>query len=127
MLLSVYVVNANNTRLPLHDVGTSPFYIKEISGLNPPDASINTSKTRYKEGSYYSSHRVEERTITIDIGLSFNSKYGYDMGAIRDVLYSVFPVGQKRTLKFVQNTKEDLYISGYVESIDTDMFTEKPR
>lgn len=94
----------------------SRFQVYSIQGLNPPKATINFAKVAGLDGSRFNSAKLEERNIVIYIKLKG------DIEANRIYLYSFF--NTKEWCKFYyKNGSRDVYIEGYVETAECDLFT----
>lgn len=92
------------------------YQVISITGLTPPNAQINTSKIAGLDGSQYNSSTLNERNIVITI------KINGDVERNRINLYSFFR--NKEWCKFYyKNGTRDVYIEGYVESLEGDLFT----
>lgn len=92
------------------------FQIISITGLNPPSAKINISSMANLDGAKYNSSKLETRNIVIKL------KINGDIENNRQLLYKYFPT--KEWCKFYfKNENRDVYIEGYVENIECDLFT----
>ena len=94
-----------------------PFEIVEISGLNPPVASIASSPLAEMDGELVTNSRLTKRNILLTLNLLpplFNA---------RRELYRCFQVGEKIELTFKEN---DLSVitEGYVESVEFSQFSQ---
>lgn len=94
----------------------SRFQVYSIQGLNPPKAAINFSKVAGLDGGKFNSAKLDERNIVIYI------KLNGDVEANRIYLYTFF--NTKEWCKFYyKNGSRDVYIEGYVETAECDLFT----
>lgn len=118
-------VGINNLTIPLFDVGTSPYFVTSIDGLEPPKATVNTLQSLSKEGSWFNSSQINNRYITINIGLSHQSLYGWNIDSIRESLYGSITIGSMNNLVF-NSDKRKYIIKGVLESVDADIFTKEP-
>lgn len=89
-----------------------------VQGLTYPAASVNTSSGGAVDGSFYNSTRVEQRNIVIDIIIQG------DIETNRARLYRVFPIKKPCTVWF-ENKNRSVKIEGYVEIVESDLFTER--
>lgn len=111
------IENTKNNILRLTQ-NESDFQILSVQGLNPPNAQINTSKIAGLDGSKFNSSTINERNLVIMI------KLRGDVEKNRIRLYSFFR--SKEWCKFYyKNNSRDVYIEGYVESIECDLFSNK--
>lgn len=111
------IENTKNNILRLTQ-NESDFQILSVQGLNPPNAQINTSKIAGLDGSKFNSSTMNERNLVIMI------KLRGDIEKNRIRLYSFFR--SKEWCKFYyKNNSRNVYIEGYVESIECDLFSNK--
>lgn len=96
----------------------SPFTVSEIKGLNPPSATINTSQIALVDGAKFNSSKVNVRTIN----LAFAIEYEAEVNRIK--VYKVLKSKQYVKLKY-KSRYRDVFIEGYVSSIDIDYFKMK--
>lgn len=94
------------------------YTVYKIEGLNPPQATINSSVNTTTDGSSINSVRVGSRNIVIYIAMEG------DIEKNRINLYKYFPVKNKVKL-FFNNGTRDVYIEGVVEIIECDLFSER--
>lgn len=101
-----------------------PFQIRGIDGLSPADATINMTESDQDDDLYLGS-RVGRRNIVLTLGLNWPPE------SARGTIYSYLRTGGQVTLDFVyppgfggvENIKR---ITGYVESIEDDHFSNDP-
>lgn len=109
------IENTRNNILTLTQM-ESMFQIISITGLNPPNAQINTSKIAGLDGSQFNSSNMNERNIVITI------KINGDVERNRIILYRFFR--NKEWCKFhYKNGIRNVYIEGYVETTEVDLFS----
>lgn len=100
------------------------FYIRRIEGLDGIKASIDTTPLSGMIGDYYLGSHLPKRNIVMDIA------YGRYPGRpsiteLRKKLYDTLITGSKVSLSFkVSFTNYRLYIEGYVESVESDIFSK---
>lgn len=91
-----------------------------IDGLNPPGASILTTKMAGTDGEEFNSSSVGMRNIVIELCLK--SPIEKNRQKINRLFRS------KRWVRFFyQNETHDVYIDGYVETHENDFFTMKQK
>lgn len=96
----------------------SPFTITEIQGLNPPDATINTSQIVLMDGAKFNSAKVNMREIMLAFAIEYSASYN------RDQMYKVLKT--KQWIKFYYTGDyRNLFIEGYIQSIDIAYFEMK--
>lgn len=96
----------------------SPFTIEDIQGLNPPDATINTSQISLIDGGKYNSAKVNMRQLLIAFAIEYSASYN------RIQVYSVLKSKQWIRMYYTGDYR-DVYIDGYIESIGVSHFAMK--
>lgn len=97
--------------------GNEPVYqVIDITGLNPPNAQINTSTIVGLDGAIFNSSKLETRNIVLTI------KINGDVETNRLRLYGLFRTKEKCTF-YYSNSSLDVSINGYVETVDCNLFT----
>lgn len=87
----------------------TPYTIIDFSGLNPPDATINTSEAALVDGGIYNSSKLNMRSINVAFAIEQNAE------ASRLAVYKV--VQNKMPLRiYFKSEFLDIFIDGYVES-----------
>lgn len=113
----MFNLKVKNDRGDMLDLTNSPDYtVYKITGLNPPQATVNRSVNTTSDGSQINSVRLESRNIVIYVKLN---------GVIEDSrlnLYKYFPIKKTVTLYFKNDTR-DVCICGTVELIECDLFS----
>ena len=84
-------------------------------GLTPPATALNFTSLVNLDGSQYNSGRLDNRNIVITIVLHGNVEKN------RINLYKYFPIKKQVRLYFKNDTR-DVYIDGYIESFECDLF-----
>lgn len=92
-----------------------PRYAVTAGGLSPSGASINMSRAAMTDGAKYNSSHVNERNIVLTVYLL------RDIEAARLDLYRFFPPKHRCSLYF-RNGARDVYIDGYVETLECDLY-----
>ncbi len=92
------------------------FQLLSIEGLNPPNAQINTSAIAGMDGARFNSSKLNARNIVIYIKLRGNIEEN------RLRLYSFF-VAKEWCRFYYKNGRMDIFVEGYVETIECDIFT----
>lgn len=93
------------------------YVVLNVSGLNPPSASIFTSKSSNRKGSKYNGSTLNERNIVITI------KILGDVEKNRNALYA-WVDSEQYTKIYYQNEVKNVYCEGHVEDCVVDMFTD---
>lgn len=94
------------------------YVITSIEGLDPPDATINTSKNANADGSVFNSSYVNDRQIIITMAINYPAEEN------RITLYQYFKTKMPITL-YYENDTRDVYINGYVQNFTVDFFAKK--
>lgn len=94
------------------------FTITDIDGLNPPDATINTSQIAMLDGEKFNSAKVNMRTIDIAFAIERNAEPN------RIVVYRCLKPKGQVNIHYVSELR-DVYINGYVKSINVGYFDQK--
>lgn len=87
-----------------------------IEGLNPPNAIINSSSVVGRDGTKFQSSKLAERNLVITIRING------DVERNRLNLYRYFKSKRWHRI-YYQNGTRDVYIEGYVETIENNLFT----
>lgn len=98
----------------------SNYLLLSIAGLSPPGAQINTTKIAGMDGTRFNSASLNQRNIV------FTIKLVGDIEANRLALYSFFH-SKERCKIYYKNRSRNVYIEGYVETVECDIFTSDER
>ena len=94
------------------------YSVLEIQGLNPPSATINTSKISQFDGEKFISSKMDMRSINISIAINVDAEKN------RIALYKV--IKTKRVINvYYENGERNIFIRGYVENFEIDYFAMK--
>lgn len=97
----------------------NPAYnVYNIEGLDPPDAQINTTHNAGYDGSVFNSAYEKDRTIVIT--MTIESPAELNRIALYKYLKTKFPVRV-----FYKNGTRDVYIDGFVQSMQIGFFQRK--
>ena len=96
----------------------SQYTVTEISGLMPPQQTINLSQEGLADGAAFNSAHVETRNIVITVVMEG------DIAASRQRLYRLFPY-KKSVIVHFQGQNRHVYIQGWVELISGDLFSRR--
>ncbi len=99
------------------------FQLVDVKGVNPPKANVSTSALSGIDGSYFISSRLNARNIVLTYKPIANGSDTIE--ARRRSLIDWFEQNQQIDLCLITETRE-AYISGYVESVEYDVF-ENPQ
>lgn len=94
------------------------FTITEITGLSPADATINTSTMALVDGAKFNSSKVNMRVI--DVAFVINAEPSKN----RIKVYKVLKPKQAVEVAY-KGDYRDVFIEGYVQSVDVDYFAMK--
>lgn len=116
----MFTLKVENTRgavLELTD-NEENYQVTEVSGLNPPNANINTSSYANGDGSSFNSSRIPDREIVITVHING------DIPKNRLTLYKHFR--NKEWCKiYYEDDLRDVFIEGYVQAFEVSSFTQK--
>lgn len=114
----MYSLSVKNDKGEVCDLTQNENYIVyKIDGLAPPKVNVNKSANTTMDGDTVNSTRMESRNIV------FYIKLLKDIETSRIELYRYFPPKKEITVYFSNDTR-DVQISGVIESIECDMFTQ---
>ena len=105
-MYTLIVENERGEQLEL--THNSAYAIKDIDGLDFPDATINTSRTATSDGSVFNSSHVNERTIIITLAINSPAEEN------RIRLYRFFR-SKKPVRLYYKNGVRNVFIDGYVQ------------
>lgn len=114
-MYSLTVQNKYGTKMTLTD--DNRYYVIRVMGLTPAAANINTDALAVGDGSLFNSSKVGTRNIVITL----KYKEGINVEEARLALYNVFKTKQMVRV-FYKTATRDVYIDGYVETFDGDLF-----
>ena len=114
-MLEVTVENTYGDKLNLSN--NEDYYLINVTGLTPPAATINTGAYATKDGGRFTGSRFDNRNIVLYI------KPRRNVEKTRINLYTY--IRSKHYIKlYLKNGTRDVWIDGYVESVDGDLFTQ---
>lgn len=99
------------------------FQIREIDGLGPVKASINTTPYGSIDGTAYNGSLAEQRNIVIKLG--FNPDWvQFTFEELRKLLYAYFAPKMHTQLVFTSTHLPEVKIDGYVETMEPTLFAK---
>ncbi len=114
--------------LPLNILGsaeTDLIQIRNIEGLHPVKASINTTSRGSVAGASIGGSSIPSRNIVLTLGLNPDwDEWTYDK--LRDLVYLYFMPSKPTRLIFFRQDKTTVQIEGVVESVENNMFSKDP-
>lgn len=96
------------------------YQIVKIIGLNPPSAHLNMASVAGLDGSMFNSARLNNRNIVITVRINGSVEEN------RQRLYTFCPTKEKVRF-YYENQNRDVYIDGYVESVECDLFSDSEK
>ena len=113
-MFEVRIISGGTT----YNLTTDPrFSVINVDGLTPPPVTVNTSANA-GDGSFFNSAYVQPRNIVMTV--VFNG----DIETTRKAFYDIVPI--KKSIKFAFiNKNRAVLITGYVESIDIPLFSQR--
>lgn len=116
-MFDLTVQNKNGQILQLSQ-NESEYQVVSIEGLTPPNTNIITSSLVNNDGERFNTSKLEMRNLVITL------KIKGDVEKNRITLYSFFKV-KKPCKIYYSNGLRDVYIEGYVESFEADLFSNR--
>jgi len=99
--------------------------IRNIDGLDPVKASVNTSLFGSVDGSAYTGASVGQRNIVLTVHPNPDWKT-WTFESLRRLIYSYFMTKRPVRLVFISDDMPPVEILGIVESVDNVMFSKDP-
>lgn len=122
MIRSLTVTNpaGESIRLEMTRPEKSGFYIENIEGLGPANATVNITESATVDGGYYTSSHVSTRNIVLTLG------FLYEKGIedMRHESYRYFPL-KKQVKLLIETDNRTCVTHGYVESNEPNIFSER--
>ena len=115
-MFTLIVQNKYGERLEL--THNNSYTISNIDGIDPPEATINVTRNANYDGAVYNSSFMNERQITITLAINKPAETN------RINLYRYFKSKMPVRL-FYKNRSRDVYIDGYVKSVQIGFFDKK--
>lgn len=115
-MFTLIVQNKYGERLEL--TNNNSYTISNIDGIDPPEATINVTRNANYDGAVYNSSFMNERQITITLAINKPAETN------RINLYRYFKSKMPVRL-FYKNRSRDVYIDGYVKSVQIGFFDKK--
>lgn len=114
----MFTLKAENMYSEVLELTHNPQYsVLKIDGLDPPNATINTSTISTADGTKFNSSRVNERNLVITVALNGDVSRG------RIELYKHFKMKHPVKIYF-KNSMRNVYIEGYTEDLNCDPFEQ---
>ncbi len=114
-MYSLKLENSSGNIVNIND--ETRYVIVDISGLNPPPASLFLGKSPNRKGAKKNGSTLDERNIVIQIKLLGDVEYN------RNALYSWVDTEQELKI-YYQNGVKNVYCEGTVTDCDFSLFTE---
>lgn len=96
----------------------SPFTVTEIQGLNPPEATINTSQVALIDGAKFNSAKLNMRSLNVAFAIE------YEAAKNRIEVFKVLKSKQYVKMYYIGDYR-DVYIEGYISAINITYFEKK--
>lgn len=116
-MFTLKIENSRGAILELTD-NEENYQVTDISGLNPPNATINTSNYANSDGSSFNSSKISNREIVITIYING------DVQKNRLTLYKYFRNKEWCKLYYTDDSR-DVFIEGYVQTLEVNAFVQK--
>lgn len=124
MIKSVTVINPNeeSIKMVLSNPWESGFAITDMSGIGPGKADVNVAQIATDDGGLFNFARIGSRNIVLTIKL-LEDLEDKTIETTRHKSYRYFPL-KKRVILIFETNNRTIYIVGYVESNEPDIFSE---
>lgn len=103
-----------------------PYTVKKIDGLNPAKADIFTANNIGQDGATYKGARTGMRNIVLYLGFTKTDPERSANVYLRGDVYERFPPKGKVRMVFFSDNHPSIQIEGYVESVESDIFSRMP-
>jgi Phage tail protein len=125
--VEVYSSNPSTPELPLGGFmpNDDPVQIRDIQGLGPVKAEIESTPFATGRGELYQGSSTGKRNIVLNLGLNPNW-INQTISSLRQLLYAYFLPQEWTKLRFFSDELPTVDIEGYVESFEPNMFSEDP-
>lgn len=128
MIKTVTIVNYLGKQLDLELTRPekSGLVVQSITGIGPGKATINITNMASNDGGVFNSARSDTRNIVLNLEMydtNVNDS-AWTIEKARLLTYNFFPKKRPLTLIFKTDNRH-VYINGYVESNETNIFSEK--
>jgi hypothetical protein len=102
-----------------------PLQIRDMQGIGPVKANVNTSPFGSQDGEFYTGSNVGKRNIVMIVG--FNPDWiTHTVASLRQTLYGYFMPKQPVTLRIFRDDGPAVEIDGYAESCEPNVFSQDP-
>lgn len=111
-MLEIIIENSYGQKLNLTN---NPFYFAKATGLTPASAIINHAKLAMQDGTTFNSASLDARNLVLTI---------YPRQSVEQSRINIYKYIQpKKYIKvYLKNGSRDVYIEGYVETLDGDLY-----
>lgn len=100
-------------------------HIRDVTGLGPVKADINTTQYGTGSGGYYTGGEINTRNIVFKLG--FNPDWvEHTVSTLRQLVYGYFMSKQQVTLRFFRDDGPTVEIVGYCETNEPNIFSKDP-
>lgn len=111
--------------MEIGNASSAPIQIRNVEGLGPVKASVNTSQFGSSDGEGYHGSLIGKRNIVLTLGLN-PDWVEQTVTSLRQLLYGYFMTKQAIKLRFFDDTYPTCEILGYVESNEPNHFGKDP-
>ena len=121
--LEAYTDQGDRLELPLGDA-SSGLEVRDITGLEPPNASITSTRLALQDGVQIEASRREPRSIGLKLGMI--AQADKSVMQIRKTLYGWFMTKASVRLRFIFDGFPTVDIQGLVEDFNAPLFVKDP-
>lgn len=126
--MEVFSTQPSAPELPLGMIdlaNNDPVQVRNIDGLGPVKADIQTQATASGRGGFYLGSSIPARNIVLTLGLNPNW-VDQTISSLRQLLYRYLMPQAWCKLRFYSDDMPTVDIEGYVESLDPNIFSQDP-
>lgn len=124
---SVAIVGLDAFSVPIVNADDNDIQITSIKGLGPVKADISSVPYTTRSGEYPTDKSIGKRNIVLTVRLNPKYNLGATITTLRQTMYRYFRPTDSVKLTFSSDELADVYISGTVESMEVDQFSEEPQ
>ena len=119
-------ISFGSLAVPLYGAHEAPISIRNITGLEPAPATINSRPRGSLDGEYFLNTHLNKRNIVFTLGA--NPNLGpQSVDDIRNNFYAYVTPTKLVGLRFTSDNRPPREIRGWVESIQNDRFSSDPQ
>lgn len=111
---------------PSGSAATDLIHVRDIDGLGAADADISSTAYGVVDGSLITGATVNMRNIVLTVGFNPDFEAGQTVAVLRDEVYRYFMPKSEVTLTFTRYLQPTVRITGTVERLEPNHFSDDP-